>query len=425
MSFYRQCPPVTEEQRNDKTYQFPKPGAGNTDVVKEKLANVWDIRRSACEMLGISMENTTAGAPSGRVKSCRNAVLEVCKAWSNDNNIIVQEYLQTNYSDLLPQEYGGTFREKRTNYSMGLGNEEKQGIDEGQEEAEENDPLGLRQTALFKYLVRGYCHRWQQNGTHLSWRNIGELIDAVRDNLNMSMSTSAAARWLKKEKGAYEGGKGHRTKPAFKDMLEQFNSKKPVLFDEEPDPVRNNHSIKFEEEWYDELRNAVEEVEGVMGFGPELVCALASAIMKDHGRDYVEPMSYDWALWFLAKKMNPPFSVRKTTTKKLDDDTIARINELHEMNLDKILYLVENEGFDLEFFIMSDQFGLFLFPSPDHVWARKGSTHVPGDNAGDKRQITGNLFLTGKGDVRRAEIIYAGKSARSLPPRGTYHGNYY
>jgi hypothetical protein len=89
----------------------------------------------------------------------------------------------------------------------------------------------------------------------------------------------------------------------------------------------------------------------------------------------------------MSTKMDPPFRVRRVTTKALDEVTLDTIDKLHTMNLDKILHLIENKGLNLKDFIMSDQFGLHFFPNGKWVWARKGQQHVEGDGADDKRQF--------------------------------------
>ena len=92
-SFFEKSAPVTDEQRHDRSFRFPKPGASsNSSEVREKLSSTLAVRDAACEMLGISMVNKSAGAPSDRLKQCRNAVTELCKAWNVNKDIVAQEY---------------------------------------------------------------------------------------------------------------------------------------------------------------------------------------------------------------------------------------------------------------------------------------------------------------------------------------------
>ena len=59
--------------------------------------------------------------------------------------------------------------------------------------------------------------------------------------------------------------------------------------------------------------------------------------------------------------------------------------------------------------------GLHLLPQSTYQWASKGAEHVDSALKEDKRQITGSIWANAAGAVVFTELIFAGKTSRSLP----------
>ena len=54
-------------------------------------------------------------------------------------------------------------------------------------------------------------------------------------------------------------------------------------------------------------------------------------------------------------------------------------------------------------------------PANDYAWEEKGAKHVESSVWDDKRQYTGNLIHNANGELLTLQLIFGGKTSRSLP----------
>ena len=73
------------------------------------------------------------------------------------------------------------------------------------------------------------------------------------------------------------------------------------------------------------------------------------------------------------------------------------------------------DGLDLKYVFGSDQFGVHMFPQANWQWEEKGASEVKGCLSEDKSQYTGDIVNNSRGDVIAVHVIFAGKTATSLP----------
>jgi hypothetical protein len=273
----------------------PQPGGAVSSVFSQPITTTFDTivrdrkakQNEACHILGISMGNGGAGRPSARTILCRVAVTNAVRQWEADEGKSIQDILVAQNADLVPVIYGGLYLEKHKKSGLPVSGDMEDVDDEEEKDKDDGDDAenrGLKQTAIVKFLERALCHNWCKNGTHHSFVTACGLQSRVKLLLALTMSSAAAYRWLDIEKQAYDKGYGHRKQPNVIDWMDVLQSKRPISFVAEPPSFRENCELKFKEEWYDKLRAAINELEGVRGFGPELVMALAADIMATWGR---------------------------------------------------------------------------------------------------------------------------------------------
>ncbi|KAL3691594.1 hypothetical protein R1sor_005245 [Riccia sorocarpa] len=107
------------------------------------------------------------------------------------------------------------------------------------------------------------------------------------------------------------------------------------------------------------------------------------------------------------------WNYRKTTTprKKLPEDWDAQ----GELMFKRIAFLVNKYKIPEELLVSSDETGLQLIPGQERTYAVKGSANVATNGTGDKRQITVMVSSSAAGRVLPQQIIFQGKTSRSVP----------
>jgi hypothetical protein len=87
---------------------------------------------------------------------------------------------------------------------------------------------------------------------------------------------------------------------------------------------------------------------------------------------------------------------------------------LHQLNLEYVAIRL-HQGLPKKYFLMSDEYGQFLFPSGNVILVKKGITRPTSDMKEDKRQFTGDTCHNGDGQVVKAVQIWTGSTDASLP----------
>jgi hypothetical protein len=131
--------------------------------------------------------------------------------------------------------------------------------------------------------------------------------------LGRKVSRATAFRYLAREKELYGAGKGFQTRPDLAALLSSVKLEekqlKELLVEEEPEQQDSLGSpFTFQPAWYPELKLRCESIKRVMGFGPNVVAAFASAV---HAQQLDIPLaeawvpSKDWCYWFMHKQIPP------------------------------------------------------------------------------------------------------------------------
>jgi hypothetical protein len=120
----------------------------------------------------------------------------------------------------------------------------------------------------------------------------------------------------------------------------------------------------------------------------------------------------DGWLNYLYRRMN---FVRRTVTTTRPIVTEALWIEMQTLFLNDICTLVKKYNIPDELIINVDQTPSKYVPTSSVTMAEKNSKHVAKQGADDKRAITMTLAETLSGDILPFQLIYTGKTTRSLP----------
>ena len=82
----------------------------------------------------------------------------------------------------------------------------------------------------------------------------------------------------------------------------------------------------------------------------------------------------------------------------------------------KVAVLIAQYHIPRKFLLNADETGIPFLLSPDHTRAVEGSKEILGACFGDKRQVTGVPLVSATGDFLGLQVIFQGKTQRSLPP---------
>lgn len=253
------------------------------------------------------------------------------------------------------------------------------------------------------------------------------LVILTKRICNFDLAESTAYRYVSIEKKLFDSEIKNRVLPADRKALHiqpnmyelDLAYKKAKLPEFKNVPVLKNKMGRpyvFDPALYGRLRNELEEVKDVVGFGPVLVGTLAGLIMKLVSSDDDESLrdpSIEWSRWFLREQMG--YSVRRITSHLYDVEARAKQEELHALNLDFLAKQISEHGLSTEFIFCSDEVGVNLQPSEIEKWVKKGSKVVASSLTEDKRSFTANVFGNAAGKVIGHHQIFAGKTTMSLP----------
>ena len=124
-------------------------------------------------------------------------------------------------------------------------------------------------------------------------------------------------------------------------------------------------------------------------------------------------VSLNWVRCFVKNELN--WTIRKSTTtaSKLPKDW-----ELQGLRMaQRLAYLSKCYSILKELVVNSDQTGIHLVPTcGTRTWDVKGTKHVAVIGVEDKRQITVTVSSSAAGNLLPFQVIFGGKSIRSLPP---------
>ncbi len=78
-----------------------------------------------------------------------------------------------------------------------------------------------------------------------------------------------------------------------------------------------------------------------------------------------------WCRWFLREN---GYALRRITSNPFTPVQLAKQDELHQFNLERLAVLKSKEGLTDEFIIGKDEVGVFLFPQEKERWEKKGTS---------------------------------------------------
>ena len=241
-------------------------------------------------------------------------------------------------------------------------------------------------------IYAAYMHKWAADGSHVGWHTAEELVKTVEQRLFHIVPRANASRWLRAEKDRYAEGKGLRKRPDLVVLLRQLRERgtqkaaEDVVITEQPaaeQSVFKGHLVL-------ELKKHCEEVIDIAGFGPDLVSALASQVYHqslDEPVDSVWIPSPRWCYWFMHEHLGL-VPRRIGSHEAASPEQVELQARLHQLNVEYVAIAL-SEGLPRKYIIGSDEFGMFLFPTGDYKWEKKGARHVASDLPDDKRQYTG------------------------------------
>jgi len=186
----------------------------------------------------------------------------------------------------------------------------------------------------------------------------------------------------------------------------------------EPDTLTSTgYKFKLSASFYPEVIKSVLRFKGHPGFGIRVIKIAARQIFQKKYGHLLEngdwTPSDSWCYWFLHEQMQ--FRNRRITGKcRIDGPMTEKQKDLWDKLLDTLAKDF-SDGVRPDMIIGSDEFGQFFFPANDYAWEEKGAKHVESSVWDDKRQYTGNLIHNANGELLTLQLIFGGKTSRSLP----------
>ena len=121
-------------------------------------------------------------------------------------------------------------------------------------------------------------------------------------------------------------------------------------------------------------------------------------------------MTKDWAK-YLMERMG--FVKRRASTKA--KVSVSDFNQLKAQFVFDVKAVIEMEDIPCKLVINWDQTGIHYVPVSSWTMAKEGSKRVEIAGINDKRQITAVFGSTMSGDFLPPQLIYKGKTSKSLP----------
>ncbi len=173
--------------------------------------------------------------------------------------------------------------------------------------------------------------------------------------------------------------------------------------------------VVFPLEWFDEVKEKLATMKTFAGFGTLHVAAIVTMVHsqklgQEPGFVPFHP-SPEWCRWFLKHIMK--LSLRAVTSK-----VVERGSEVRDLLSEMLIFALAmdlKDGVLPCFMIAHDEFGNNFFPPTDKIWEEVGSPHVYCNGHDDKRQYTGCLSVAADGTLVNYQVIFEGKTERSLP----------
>lgn len=137
---------------------------------------------------------------------------------------------------------------------------------------------------LVQMIIRGLAHNWLLNGQPPAraadrFKSKRGLVEAAaKPPFKHNLSSSAAWRFMDKERRAYNAGFGFRQEPDLITLVAEYNEH-ALLIDGLKDGIERDRQ-RFRESWYGELKGKLLPLVGEPGFGPNLVASHASLIYE-------------------------------------------------------------------------------------------------------------------------------------------------
>ena len=198
---------------------------------------------------------------------------------------------------------------------------------------------------------------------------------------------------------------------------------------EPPAEMKNGAAFKFPPPLYKKTCEKLLLFLGRPGFGPRTAAMVATSVLGESlkGVDVgVSPPwepSYSWCLWFLNTILG--MSYRRVTGKLTSLVSTDKQILLWNMLLDTLALDIAIRKVLPSLIIGSDEFGLNFFPQNEMAWSHRGASGVLVDVYGEMRQYTANISHTAMGVLGPFQIIFPGKTVRSLPETVKADSQYY
>ena len=100
--------------------------------------------------------------------------------------------------------------------------------------------------------------------------------------------------------------------------------------------------------------------------------------------------------------------MRRVTSNLFTPVQLAKQDELHQFNLERLAVLKSEKGLTDEFIVGKDEVGVFLFLQEKERWEKKGTKNVTSAGAADKRQYTGDIVTNALGEMLFHQQIFSG-----------------
>lgn len=210
--------------------------------------------------------------------------------------------------------------------------------------------------------------------------------------------------------------KSFHTKVDILSYITDYQTAKDNIKNHEVEPEllgKRGRPYLFHPSMYPELKMRLEEVIDIVGFGPGIVSAMVSIILKRVSRSkddgtIFEP-SIEWSRWFLRIEMG--LVKRRVTSHTNTADEMEKQKTLHLLNLDHLAKLIVEDGL----IYCTDEVGVLLQPEEVERWVKRGSKVVSSTLSKDKRAFTANIIANASGNIVTHHQIFEGKTDACLP----------
>ena len=142
--------------------------------------------------------------------------------------------------------------------------------------------------------------------------------------------------------------------------------------------------------------------------------SVAKALVKRSGKKDLEVLDLDGRWWIQSLFRRMGFVRRAATTSKVEIPERAK-KEAEMVYLYKIVSMVEKYQIPKSMILNLDQTPLKFAPYSRHTLEKRNEKHVAISGTSYKQAITGTFVITLDGNCLPFQLIYCGKTSKSLP----------